>query len=437
MNILRTFLLTAGLSVVAVVPAQAQQTPASSHPWAVFFGCWTPAEGAATLAVTCVLPVSGSQFEVEQVNLVAGNVIRSVSLRADGERRAIAAEGCVGWEAAAFSDDASRVYTRGSTTCSDGTEQLSSGIFSITPEGQFLQVSAVRVGEQRNVTTQRYDLLRWVQVPPVVQERLATWTLMATGARTRASRPVDFALLEDALQFADPFVVEAWMAETGVDETKFRVTRTELERLVAMQAPNRIIDLSVALANPAHFEPRVERASGGANPWNTPRQQSWLGTDQRLDAFCDQFQLEMMNWRGSFPLWSMYPGMGLSYYGWFPECVGRGFYSRWAFMGPWRYGNGFAGSWYGGPFVPTPVVVTTGPRREPGTVTKGTGYTRGTNSTPRGTGQARPTREPSTVRSGGSSASSQSGGSSSSSGGTRSAGSNGSGRTAQPRNPQQ
>lgn len=435
MNILRTFLAVTGLGLLAAVPAEAQQPGSSaSHPWAAFFGCWAPSGGASTLAVTCVLPVSGSQFEVEQVSLVAGNVMRSVSLQADGERRDITAEGCRGWETAAFSEDASRVYTRGNATCADNTEQLTSGIFSITPEGQFLQVAAVRVGEQRTVTTQRYDLVSWMQVPAAVQERLATWTLMATGARTRASLPVDFDLLEDALQFADPSVVEAWMAETGVGDTDFRVTRRELERLVAMKAPERIIDLSVALANPAHFSPRVERTSGGANSWDTPRQQSWLGSDYRLDAFCDQLQLGMMNWRGNVPLWSMYPGLGLSYYGWFPECVGRGFYSRWAGLGPWRYSNGWGGIWY----QPGPIVVTTTPRRA-GTVTKGSGYTRGANSTPRGSAEARPPREPSTVRAGGSSASSQSGGSSSSSssGGTRSAGSNGSGRTAQPRNPQQ
>lgn len=434
MRILRAFIGTAvGLTLVAVSPAQAQQAANSSHPWAAFYGCWAPTEGARNLAATCVLPVDGSPFAIEQLSVVAGNVLRSASLRADAVRREIDAEGCEGWESASFSVDGARVYTRGSATCADGAEQLTSAVLSITPEGQFLQVAAVRVGEQRTVTTQRFALLPWVEVPPALQSRLAAFARIAEGARTRAALPLDLDRLEDALQFADAYVVEAWMAETGTGESDFRVTRRELERLVAMKAPTRVIDLSVALANPAQFAPRVERASGGANTWGTSRQQAWLGNDLRLDAFCDQVQLGMMNWRGGMPLWSMFPGMGLLYYGALSDCMGRGFYSRWDF-GPYPYGrDGYVGGWFG---PSAPVVVVTTPRRPPGTVTKGQGYTRGTNSTSSGgSGQTRNNSGPSTVRaSSGSGQSSSSG--ESSSGGTRSAGSNGTGRTAQPRNPQ-
>ncbi len=440
MRIIQSLIVAGGLTLVSGLPAQAQQATASSHPWAAFFGCWAPVDGARTLAVTCVIPVEGSRFEVEQLSVVAGNVASAVSLRADGERRAINAEGCEGWETAAFSADGSRVYTRGSATCAEATEQLTSGVLSITPEGHFLQVAAVRVGEQSTLTTQRFALLRWVEVPPVVQERLAPLAMMADGARTAAARPLDLDAVEDALQFADASVVEAWMAETGANEN-FRVTRTELQRLVDMKAPTSIIDMSVALANPAQFAPRVERVGGGGpNTWDTPRQQAWLGSNMHMDAFCDQVNLGMFSWRGDVPLWSMYPGMGLAYYSWHPQCVGRGFYSRWAFGG--LGGGNWLGGWYGGPFNGgfVPVVVTNEPRRTPSTVTKGSGYSRGANSTPSGaSGQTRWSGGGTgTVRAGGSSASSSSGSSSSSSsssGGSRSAGSGGSGRTAQPRNP--
>lgn len=430
---LRGLIAAAALALLSSTPVASQESARNPHPWAAFLGCWAPAD-AGGLAVTCVLPVNGSPFEVEQVHLVAGNVVRSVSLVADGARRDIVAAGCEGWETAAFSHDGARAYTRGNATCAANTEQLTSAVFSITPEGQFLQVAAVRVGEQRSVTRQRYDLLPWMQVPPVVQERLSTITLMAMGARTRAALPVDLDRVEDALQYADPFVVEAWMAETGVGSSRFKVTRTELQRLVAMNAPERIIDLSVALANPAHFAPRVERAGGGANvnPWaNLMRSSSNLGSIQQLDAFCDQLAFGSFSWRGSYPLWSMVPGLPLAFNGSFPSCFGRGMYANWAF-GPYpRFGYGYVGNWYGGP-----VVVTTSPRRvPPGTVTKGSGYTRGVNSSGSGSsGQPRENSGPSTVRAAGSSASAQSGGSASS-GGTRSAGSNGTGRTAQPRNP--
>jgi hypothetical protein len=417
-----------------------QQAANSSHPWAAFYGCWAPANGARTLAVTCVLPVEGSRLEVEQLSVVGGNIASAVSLRADGERRAIDAEGCEGWEVAAFSADGALVYARGSATCAESTEQLTSGVLSITPQGQFLQVAAVRVGDQQTLTTQRFALLRWVEVPPVVQDRLAHLAMTADGARTAAARPLHLDVVEDALQFADASVVEAWMAETGTAKSSFRVTRRELERLVAIEAPTSIIDMSVALANPQRFAPRVERVSvGGANGWGTPRQQGWLGNSLHLDTFCDQMQMGMFNWRGNFPLWSMYPGMGLAYYGWFPECAGRGFYSRWAFGG---FGPGnWLGRWYGGPFTGgiVPVVVTNEPRRNPGTVNRGSGYTRGANATPSGgSGQTRwsgGSGGTGTVKAGGSSASSSSGSSSESSGGSRSAGSGGSGRTAQPRNP--
>lgn len=440
MRSISSLLGAVALLLAASVPALGQQAPNAAHPWAAFYGCWAPANDARTLVVTCVLPAEESRWEVEQLSVVGGNIVSAVSLRADSTRQAIDAESCRGWETAAFSADGSRVYTRGTATCAETTEQLTSGVLSITPEGQFLQVAAVRVGDQHTLTTQRFALLRWVEVPLVAQDRLAKLAVMADGARTAAARPLDLNVVEDALQSADARVVEAWMAETGTANSGFRVTRRDLERLVAMKAPTRIIDMSVALANPKWFAPRVERVGGGGpNIWNTARQQGWLGNNLRLDAFCDQMQMGMLNWRANFPLWSMYPGMGLAYNGWFPECAGRGVYSRWAVSG---FGQGnWLGGWYGGPFNGgiVPVVVTNEPRRTPSTVTKSGGYTRGANSTPsRGSGQARSSGGSGgtgTVKASGSSAPSSSGSSSSSSGGSRSAGSGGSGRTAQPRNP--
>ncbi len=428
----RTHVAIAAALLAAVVASssEAQQGETSIQPWAAFYGCWTPVDGPRTLSVTCMLPAEGSPFEVQQLTVLAGNIVREVSLRADGERRTIDSENCRGWESAAFSTDGSRVYTRGSATCAEDPEQLTSGMMSITPSGQFLQVGGVRVGEQRTVSSQTFTQVPWVEVPAAVQSRLAPLVTLSAGARTRLARPVDFASIEDALQFADAAVVEAWMIGTGVGDSKFGITRRELQRLVAMNAPTRVIDLSVALANPAYFAPRVERV---ANTRQTTRPQGWGGENARLNAFCDQLQFGINNWRGSFPLWSAFaPGLGLSYYGWFPECLGRGYYSRWAFGG-YNYGN----SWYGGPYYggSTTVVVTPATRTNPGTVTKGQGYTRGENSTSTGrSGQGRSTvTAPTSVNTGGSSVSASSG--SSSSGGTRSAGSNGTGRTAQPRNP--
>lgn len=433
MRLIRAFLGAAGLTLAAASPALAQQGARAAQPWAPFFGCWAPAEGPRTLALRCVLPVAESPLAAEQVSIVAGNVVRRQLLHADGERRAIDAEGCDGWESAAFSGDGSRVYTRGAATCAEGTEQSSSGLLSITPQGEFLQVGAVLVGEQRTVTTQRLARLQWVELPPAVESRLAPLAMLAEGARALAARPVSLELIEDALQFADPFVVEAWMAETGTADSRFRVTRRELQRLVAMNAPTRIIDMSVALANPDRFAPRVERAD---NDRDQPWQNAVGAGGGSFNAFCDRLRLGEMHWQGSGPFWAplLYPGVGMAYYGWIPNCLGAGMYSRWAY-GPFGYGN-WNGAWYGGPFTGTSggVVVRTRPRT-PGTVTKGSGYTRGRNSATTGTnGQPRWINGPATVQSSGS-ASSSSGSSSSSSGGTRSAGSNGTGRTAQPRNP--
>lgn len=430
MRLMRAFLAAAGLTLAAASPTLAQQAAGSSaHPWAPFFGCWAPADGPRTLAVTCILPVADSRYEVEQVSVVGGNVVRTLALHADGERRAIDAAGCEGWESAAFSGDASRVYTRGTATCREGIEQTTSGVLSITPQGEFLHVAAVLVGEQRTLTTQRLARLQWAELPPAVEARLAPLAMMAEGARALAARPVSLEVVEDALQFADASVVEAWMAETGTADSRFRVTRRELQRLVAMNAPTRIIDMSVALANPNRFAPRVERADNSRN-------QAWqnaAGGGGGFNSYCDRMQLDLMYWRGSAPYWAalMYPGMGMANYGWAAGCLGGGMYSRWAF---WPYG--FNGAWYGNPVngASGGVVVSTRPRI-PGTVTKGSGYTRGRNSGSTGAnGQPRWVSGPATVQSSGS-ASSSSGSASSSSGGTRSAGSNGTGRTAQPRNP--
>ncbi len=428
---MRTFrIVVAALGAFAALsaPVRAQEAEAAGavHPWAAFFGCWLPVDGTRSVSVTCIVPGESSPLEAQQISLVGQAVVRTVSLHADGTPRQIDDAGCRGFDVAAFSDDATRVYTRGSANCSNYPEQITTGVLSITPDGQFLQVVAVRVGDQRTVTTQRFGLLRVEDVPTTMQARVAPLARMASGARTMAAQPVRMPAVDEMLQSTDAAVVEAWMAETGTGLEVLRLTRRDLERMADADVPTRIIDLAVVLANPGHFEPRVERvaSSGGGGGFASM-------SDPFLTSFCNPLQFGGGVWSSSFPGWApiMYPGVGVSYYAWLPGCL-----SRAGFFGS-RFSNGygFYGNWWGGPFAggPVPVVVTTNPvvSRGPGTVTKGNGYTRGSESGTGG-GTATPRSGTGTVT-----AAPASGSGAGASAGVRSAGSGGTGRTAKPRDP--
>lgn len=433
MRIPRTLLALAAVAL-ASAPVGAQQAVEPWHPWAAFFGCWAPVD-ESTLTLTCVLPVEGAVFEARHVTVIGGNIVRGITLRADGARREVEENGCDVWEAAAFSDDAARVYTRGSARCGTNPEQVNSGVLSITPEGHFLMVAAVRVGEQYSISTQRLGLLRAEEVPAAVQPRLVGVMRMAHGARVLAARPVDLASVEDALRSADARVVEAWMAQTGTGVEKFIVTRRDLERLVAQETPTRIIDMAVVLANPQQFSPVVTRVSSAGN-FSGLTSGTAVGTSRRAGvgagAVCDHTRFGSTFGGSGFPGWApvLYPGLGFGFYNWLSDCISRsGLFSQWAYGG---YGYG---SWYGG-FFPhqNTVIVRTAPAADSrglGTVTKGSGYGRSTPSS--GVAPAQPRGGTGTVQAGGSSAASSSEGSST---GTRSAGDGGSGRTAQPRKPQ-
>lgn len=430
---MRTFrLAVAALGAFAVLstPVQAQEAESAgaTHPWAAFFGCWLPIDGTRSLSVTCIVPGESSPLEALQISLVGQAVVRTVSLFADGTQREINDAGCRGFDVAAFSEDETRVYTRGTATCGTNPEQHTSGVLSITPDGHFLQVVAVRVGEQRTVTTQRLGLLRLEDVPTTMQARVAPLARLASGARTMAAQPVRMPAVDEMLQSTDVAVVEAWMAETGTGLEVLRLTRRDLERMVDANVPTRIIDLAVVLANPGHFEPRVERvaSSGGGGGFASM-------ADPFMTSFCSPLQFGGGVWTSSFPGWApiLYPGLGVSYYAWLPGCLGRaGFFGS-------RYANsylGWYGNWWGVPFAgaPAPVVVTTNPvgSRGPGTVTKDGGYSRGSSSGTSG-GTATPRGGTGTVTA----ATGSGSGAGASSAGVRSAGSGGTGRTAKPRDP--
>lgn len=431
MRTLRLIAAAAGTIVVLGSAASAQDPApsASTHPWAAFFGCWTPIDGTPSMAVTCILPNDRSPFEAQQLSLVGQAVLRTIALRADGVRQVVNDRGCTGFEVAAFSDDAARVYTRGSATCGPAKEQLTTGVFSITPDGHLLQVVGVRVGDQRTVTTQRFGRLRYEDVPASMLERVRPLERVANGARTLAAQPVKMPIVNEMLEATDAAVAEAWMAETGTGFEPLHLTKRDLQRMADANVPTRVIDLAVVLANPSHFQPSVERvASSGGGGSGVQRSMN----DPYFSSACSQFGVGGM-WNGNFATWApiLYPGMGISYYSWLPGCLNRAGFFGTRFVNGFGWQNGWFGPWGGQGAAP--VVVTTNPvgPRGSGTVTKGNGYTRGTGTGGPG-GSATPRGGPGT---GTVTAATSSGSGSGASAGVRSAGSGGTGRTAKPRDP--
>jgi hypothetical protein len=259
-------------------------------------------------------------------------------------------------------------------------------------------------------------------LPASLRGALEPTQLRVRGARVAAAKALTIAQVEEAVALADEQAVEAWMAEVGRGQVGFRATRSDLERLVAAKAPDRVIDMAVVVANPQHFEPRVERVAGPSVGSAHPRD---------LAPWCMD-GLSALPWVG-YGMWNpwMMPMAGSSAFGRWSECSIYSYYSR-SSLSPFGLGYFGPGMFPGYGYYPRRIVVTPvggGSTAQPlGRVEKGAGRRAPASGETRA---AQPRTPPATVRQPAAGAAS----SGESSGRTRTGSGSGTGRTAQPRNP--
>jgi uncharacterized membrane protein YgcG len=395
----------------AIAGAQERTPNAAASQWAPWVGCWQASgrdaqtlelsPGSQTPApIVCVVPATGNA--VDLVTVTGAQIGTPERVDANGTRRAVTREGCDGWETAEFSPNGERIYVRSEFQCSGNRTRTSTGIMSISPNGEWLDVQGVKVAEHNGVRVVHYGHVPVPAALPAEMKTALESNKMATAtAMLAASDSLQIADVIEATKQVDPLVVQTWLAERGQG---FTMDAKKLTQLADAGVSPNVIDLMVALSYPREFAINLAQSNGQIVPTEQTRANA-EALDPRNDT-----HVVFMDWD---PLYS--------------GSYGYGYGSFYGYRGYW----GSPYSWYNGN---RPVVIVTRPSNNVddvsapdrrGRMVRGRGYTR------------RPSDGGDTGRSAGSPrGSTTSSDRGSSSGGSTSSGSGGgSTRTAKPRSP--
>jgi hypothetical protein len=417
---------------LALAPSAYAQVPDAR--WQPWLGCWSAVTSRASDArgsMVCLVPAEKGSG-VELAVIADGAVAHRERFDASVTRAPKDFDSCPGWETVTFSRDGRQVMFQSEFTCGAMSVQ-GSGVYAISGDGEWIDVSGSVVGGQSTVRAVRYRpagrTLRRLAAGAasdsmpfeVVAERSAS-----RFARIDAGRPVNTDDVVAVAKRVAPSVVEAWLHEL---QQGFEVNGQELVRLADAGLASRTIDLMVALSYPERFKvQRSTQPSGGA----VAIEQVRVTDDQRLrrSQYCGY---------GYSPMYPSYYddrcsfGYMITSGSWYDPFG----YSRYGYGGYSGYGYGYGyGGYYGGyywgarPIVILPANPDDNAQGR-GRAVKGGGYTRG------GGGYVRPSSGGTgSSASGGSSSGGSSSPSGSSSGGSSSGSTGGSsGRTAKPRPP--
>lgn len=380
------------LMLVAMAAAGSLAAPAASAqsvPGIEFVGCWaTPS--SANGARLCVLPASGPSLRF--VTIASDGSQSESSLRLDGGRTAISANGCTGWEQARPSADRERLVVDAEITCGTGVAQKRTTVFSITPLGYFLQTTGTGIAMVANTQVQLFlPIASYLDIPSALR---------------------------------DPMV--RVMPDAEIRRLQIRgnaVSARDLVELDAMDVAGSMIDVVVAASYPQSFVidgtggvANTEKGSvaSGRRPMSSPISGYGVMGGIPMLSMYDWEQMRACAYFGGYTC-----GYGLSALDYGRFGYGNGYYG---------FGYGYPGYWpSSGPVVVRPVQP---PSETPGSVgggraVRGRGYTQnggdGMPAAPRTT-----TSAPSSSTGSSSSGSSSAGASSGASSG---------GRTAKPRDP--
>ena len=393
------------------------------HPW---IGCWSSGQNGLTgvAARVCVVPADGPSA-VELLTIKDGAVASRERIEASGQRRTTERDQCTGWETAEWSSDGKRVYLQSEHQCAGGTTRGSSGLIALSPDGDWLDVVSVSVGQNTGVRVLRH---RPAAVPSDVPGEVAAALQSVAPARARDARvaaigPFALADVAEAAQRVAAGVVTAWLNDV---RQEFAVDAALLVDLANAKVPGRVIDMMVALAYPKAFAVPPSPTSAGVLAESESRIDGggYAGFPPSSLIDCtSHFSVFGFGDCGTFaPGFGYGPGYGYSFSPFGPQFYG---YLPFGFSpfgyGMYGYPSGYGG--YGGWYSsePTVVVIKGSEGATHGQVINGRGYSAGVSGT---------------TASGGDSGGSSSGGSSVASGGGSvgaSSADSGGDRTAHPR----
>jgi len=366
-----------------------------------------------------VVPAPGASA-VDIVVVGDGKVASREHIEASGERRRSERDGCTGWESAQWSSDSRRVYLQSEFECPSGQKRTSSGLIAMSPQGEWLDLVGVTLGDNTGVRVLRHRTMGPTPiVPPEITAALegTAPSFRDAAVRNSVAGAIETDAIAEASRQLKPQVVEAWLSESGQE---FTVDAKRLMALAAAKVPDRIIDVIVALSYPTAFAVRPSSGAPGLLTSDEPRGGGGAEGFGFADAGalnCAPFNFSLYGWDTCSPFSNGAFGPPLGYH-----------YSRYGagaidYLGYGALGfGGYGGGWYLATQPPVIVIVPGNGAGQHGQVVNGRGYVEGgggSTAVPIGADSS----------SSGSSSSGGSGATSSPSG----AGDSGGGRTAVPR----
>jgi hypothetical protein len=337
--------------------AQNTQVAAADARWAPWVGCWQPSSldpitqnlaPNKSAPIVCIAPAAGNAV-VDLITVSDSTVGKPERVDANGARREVGRDGCTGWETAEFSPDAKRIYLKTEHKCTGNRTRTSTGIMSITPTGQWLDVQGVRVDSHSAVRVVRYGR---VPVPANLSAEMRSALEqggMATSlAVMAASDSIRIADVVEATKRVDGLVVQTWLAQSGQG---FTLDAKRLAQLADAKVPSNVIDVMVALSYPQAFAVNLAQSDGQIIQTS--------GVRPNAEEAIGNGPMVFMSWD---------PFYSSSY----------GYYSRYGYNG-----LGYSGGYYPPYYQGTPVVITRPsgsvdlPERDTrGRMVRGSGYTR-------------------------------------------------------------
>jgi hypothetical protein len=252
--------------------------------------------------------------------------------------------------------------------CVAGIERAGSGIFAMSPAGDWLDIESVASSGNSGVRVNRYRSVSPAAsvLPAGVTNPAEGRQLAAAAARTAAGAPITGAEIVEAVKRADTAVVQAWIVARGA---RFNVDAKSLTELADAGVPGSVTDVLIGLSYPEHFalqQAPMPYSGEELSPVDSARIASRYAFSQCFGR-----------WN---PLWYSPLGDPCSYgFGLGAYRYGYPFYGYSPYgYSPYGY-SGLGYGYYPGYVTYAPVVVVKGDNAQHGQVVKGHGYTRGSS----------------------------------------------------------
>lgn len=240
-------LLAAGVSSAS---AQSAIYGAGLQAW---LGCWSADLSAlrtdAEPTIVCITPTSNVDV-ADVLTVQGGRVVARETLDATGRPRPIGGSRCTGERNARWSSDRRRLFVHSIGTCA-GVSSSTSGLLTMSTDGEWIDVEAVSAGGGASVRVARYKEVEPPSVlPSAARSALRTQALATRSIRAAASAPVRAEDVLEASRALDAAVVDTWILERA---QQFDVTPTDLAALRNLGVPARIADALGAVKDSESF----------------------------------------------------------------------------------------------------------------------------------------------------------------------------------------